>query len=141
MNFRKNIKFEKTELMLVPMIDIIFFLLSFFILTWNFARWETQMDITVPTAKESTQSRRQPGEIILNITKSGEVFLNEKQFKLEELQGLLKRISGQFPGQSIIIRADRQVEYRYVIRVLDICRLADIWNVGFATRREEDEKH
>lgn len=140
MNFRKNIKFEKTELMLVPMIDIIFFLLSFFILTWNFARWETQMDITVPTAKESTQSRRQPGEIILNVTRSGEVYLNEKKFKLEELQGLLKRISAQFPGQSIIIRADRQVEYRYVIRVLDICRLADIWNVGFATRREEDEK-
>ena len=100
MNFRKNIRVEKTELMLVPMIDIIFFLLAFFILTWNFARWETQMDITVPTAKESTQSRRQPGEIILNIARSGEVFLNEKPYRSDELLSLLKKISAQFPGQA-----------------------------------------
>ena len=139
MNFRKNLRVEKTELMLVPMIDIVFFLLAFFIMTWNFARWETQMDITVPTAKESTQSRRQPGEIILNITRSGEVFLNEKPYKPDELLSLLKKISAQFPGQAIIIRADRQVEYRYVIQVLDTCRLADIWNVGFATKREADK--
>ena len=139
MNFRKNIKAEKTELMLVPMIDIIFFLLAFFILTWNLARWETQMDITVPTAKESTQSRRQPGEIILNVARTGEVFLNEKAYARDELLSLLKKISAQFPGQAIIIRADRQVEYRYVIQVLDICRMADIWNVGFATKREDDK--
>ena len=125
---------------MAPMIDIVFLLLIFFIVTWNFARWETQMDITVPTAKESTQTRRQPGEIILNISKSGDVIVNQRKFAMPDLLNVLKSISRQFPDQSIIIRADQQVEYKYVIRVLDTCRMADIWNVGFATRREEEKR-
>lgn len=140
MNFRKTMHLPKLELQLIPMIDVIFFLLTFFILTWNLARWETQMNITVPTATESTETRRQPGEIVVNIDKGGQVLVNQKVFDQPALLTLLKSIGRQFPDQSIIIRADRGVEYRYVIQVLDVCRMADIWNVGFATRRDEETR-
>lgn len=137
MNFRKTIRLDKLEFQIAPMIGIVFLLLIFFIVTWGFARWETQMDITVPTAKEAVETRRQPGEIIVNIDKSGSLIVNQKKFTFEELLMTLKGISRQFPDQSIIIRADQHVEYQMVIRVLDICRMADIGNIGLATRREE----
>ncbi|MBV9462726.1 MAG: biopolymer transporter ExbD [Verrucomicrobiae bacterium] len=140
MNFRKRLQPRQLELQLVPMIDIILFLLTFFILTWNFARWETQMDITVPTAKESTENRRQPGEIIVNVRKDGQILVNQKAMSYDALQNILRNVARQFPGQAVIIRADREVQYQHVIQVLDICRVANIWNVGFATRREGDSQ-
>ena len=43
-----------------------------------------------------------------------------------------------FPGQPIVIRADRQTAYDHIIRVLDLCRQAEIWNISFATAMPEE---
>lgn len=104
------------------------------------ARYETELDIRVPTARQGETPKRLPGEIVLNIKENGSVILNRRAVTGEELLSILKQIVGQFPNQAVILRADEKVEYRYVIAVLDICRAADIWNVAFATAPPESAK-
>jgi biopolymer transport protein ExbD len=50
---------------------------------------------------------------------------------------MLSSVARHFPGQPVLIRADRATAYEHVIRVLDLCRQADIWNVSFATGGSE----
>ncbi|MDD2709477.1 MAG: biopolymer transporter ExbD [Verrucomicrobiae bacterium] len=137
MNFRSNLRNEPIALQLAPMIDVILFLLTFFLLTWNIARYETELDVRVPTAKKGEAPKRLPGEIVLNVKQDGRVILNRRQVEGEELLGILKQIVGQFPDQAVILRADENAEYKYVIAVLDICRAADIWNIAFSTAPTE----
>ena len=137
MNFRSQARTEPIAFQLAPMIDVILFLLTFFLLTWNLARYETELDVRVPTAKQGKSPERLPGEIVLNVKADGRVILNRRTVTYEELLGILKDIVGQFPNQAVILRADEKAEYRYVVAVLDVCRGADIWNVAFATAPEE----
>jgi biopolymer transport protein ExbD len=121
------------------MIDVILFLLTFFLLTWNVARYETELDVRVPTAKQGEAPKRLPGEIILNVKADGRVILNRREVHAEELLRILKEMAIQFPNQAVILRADEKVEYKYVIGVLDTCHGADIWNIAFATAPEQKD--
>lgn len=139
MNFRKRYRQENVGFQLVPIIDVLSVLLIFFITTYSFARFETEMDVTVPTARSSSESRRTPGEIIINVRKDGQVVLHRREISIPELQTILMRIAKNFPDQPVILRADEATPYKAVIAVLDACRQADVWNVSFATRPEEAE--
>ena len=86
-----------------------------------------------PTAKTADMSRRLPGEIIVNVLRDGQVVVNGKTLDDAGLLELLKRVVELFPGQPVLIRADRATAYEHVIKVLDMCRLSDIWNISFAT--------
>jgi len=129
---------ERPAIQMAPLIDIVFLLLIFFMSASIFYQLETEINITVPTADESTETKRAPGEIIINIRKDGTVVVNQRQMDYGELQNMLGRISELYRGQPVIIRADRQTYHKDVIRVLDICAGADIWNVSFATMKEEE---
>lgn len=137
MNFRSRTQTAPIAFQLAPMIDVIFFLLTFFLLTWNIARYETELDVRVPTARQGEEPKRLPGEIVLNVKMDGRVVLNRREVGNDELLSILKQIVAQFPDQAVILRADENAEYKYVIAVLDICRAADIWNVAFATAPQE----
>lgn len=129
---------ERPAIQMAPLIDIVFLLLIFFMSASIFYQLETEINITVPTANESTETKRAPGEIIVNIRKDGTVVVNQRQLDYGELENMLRRISELYKGQPVIIRADRQTYHKDVIRVLDICAGADIWNVSFATMKEKE---
>ncbi len=137
MNFRKRAEPERSGFQLAPMIDIVFLLLIFFIVTWNFARYETEIDIKVPTAKEGQDRRRAVGEIILNVKADGSVVLNRRALEREQLEGVLGEIAGLYPDQAVILRGDEGVPYKYIVDVLDVCRSVGIWNVAFATAKPQ----
>ena len=138
MNFRERAKPRQSEFQLAPMIDVVFLLLIFFIVTWNFARWETEIDVTVPTAKEGAESRRSIGEIIINVREDGDIVVNRQELSKQQLLTKLERIAELYPDQAIILRGDREASYDMIVRVLDICREANIWNVAFATTKPEN---
>ena len=138
MNFRGKLAQERVGFQVVPMIDILFLLLCFFVISQVFTQWEAEIDITLPTAKTSRIESRLPGEIILNLSKNGDVVVSGRTLTTDELLALLQRLAGYFPGQPVIIRADRQTAYEHLIRVLDLCRQSDIWNVSFATLQAEE---
>jgi len=98
------------------------------------------LSITVPKAKESKEAVRSPGEIIINITKDGAVIVNQRRLEDSDLQEMLKRISALFPNQPVIIRADENTYHKFVINVLNACAGANIWNISFATTKEDTKK-
>jgi len=137
MNFRQRSQPEASGFQLAPMIDIVFLLLIFFIVTWNFSRNETELDVKVPTAREGKETRRAVGEIILNVKADGSVVLNRRAMNTEELEARLIELARMYPDQAVILRGDEGVPYKYIVDVLDVCRSAEIWNVAFATSKPE----
>ncbi|CAN5334186.1 biopolymer transporter ExbD [soil metagenome] len=133
MRFRESIKAEGTGFQLAPMIDIVFLLLIFFIVTWSYARFETELDISVPAAEEGQPPDRQVGEIIVNVRKNGEIVLNGVTLTTEQLLQKLLAVSNLRKDQAVILRGDIQATYEDIVRVLDTCKSANIWNVAFAT--------
>ena len=136
MNFRpKSAPPPVLGFQVTPMIDVFCCLLIFFIVTYNFSRAETALEVKVPTAKEGKESQRPISQCILNVTADGSVILNRQTLNREQLRAKLKQLSDLYPDQAVILRGDEKVPYNYVVGVLDTCREANIWNVAFATAK------
>ena len=103
-----------------------------------FSQWETEVAITLPTAKSATIPGRMPGEIILNLNADGKVSVNGHVLSLEEVTARLSRIAENFPGQPVVIRADKTCSYETLMSLIDACRTANVWNFSLAT--EDDKK-
>ena len=138
MNFKTKANAQVPGFQMAPMIDVVFLLLCFFMASQLFSQWETEIDVTLPTASSSQVPERLPGEIIVNILEDGDVVVNRQMLDADGLTALLQRIVDLFPGQPVVIRADKRTDYEHVIKVLDACRLCDIWNVSFATGTVEE---
>lgn len=134
MNFlKKTPPAAASGIPLTPMIDVVFLLLCFFVTSQIFAQWETQMDITLPTAATGEMPQRLPGEVIINIMADGTTIVHGQPMDDARLRAMMDRLVELFPGQPVLVRADKATAYEHVVRVLDACRQADIWNISFAT--------
>ena len=120
---------------LAPMIDILLLLLSFFIISYQFTRSETELKVSVPTAQEGAESERQRGEIIINVLTDGTLRVEGATVDLPQLLDKLASIAKQFKNQPVRIRGDGKVAYQRIVEVIDTCQKAGIWNISFATQR------
>ena len=137
MNFRRNSRSHAAAVQMSSLMDVIFLLLCFFVTTSVFSQWETEISITLPTTKSATVPGRMPGEIILNLSKDGTVSVNGQTLTLAEVTERLTRIAKLYPGQPVVIRADKDTAYESLVGVIDACRTADVWNFSLATKDEE----
>ena len=135
MNLRRRIAQEPIQLQLAPMIDVIMFLLCFFLLTWNLARYEQDLDVKVPVARNGTPPKQLPGEVIINLRSDGTVELERATLTLAQLQQKLTDISQVYPDQAVVLRGAENVAYKHVVEVLDVCRASKLTNIAFATNR------
>ena len=132
MKFR-NEPLDRTEMQFAPMIDIVFLLLIFFIVTWSYARFETEIDISVPAAAEGKSPKRSIGEIIVNVKKDGAIFVEGKDTSDNELLATLTQVAREYKDQAVILRGDKETAFDHIVAVLNVCQKAGIWNVAFAT--------
>ncbi|MBK8094560.1 MAG: biopolymer transporter ExbD [Verrucomicrobiaceae bacterium] len=140
MNFRKQHSIEPTPMQLAPLVDVLFLLVIFFAVTFQYAKEEQAMDVSVPAAEAGKEKEsRTVGEIIINIKKEGEIVVNGQNYNVDELLLKLQNII-QMAGtheQAVIIRGDEITDYKHVIRVMDACQKAGIYNIAFATRKPD----
>ena len=136
-NFHRNsyVK-ELPSVQLIPLIDTLFVLLSFFMAMFLHFNFESSLDISVPTATSGADVSAPSQEIVINIQREGAIQVGQKQVDLEQLGSLLRRASQISPRQAVIVRADQKTYHERVIQVLDICAKANIWNISFATAKE-----
>jgi biopolymer transport protein ExbD len=137
MNFRKKSRGVLPTFQMTAMMDVIFLLLCFFITTSVFSQWEYEIDISLPSAQSGKVPDRLPGEIIINIAKDGRIAINQQDLTLEALKSRLDRLARYFPGQPVVLRADKDTRYQDLIKVVDTCRKADIWNFSMATSEDK----
>lgn len=139
MKFRKNQIAEPVSIQLAPMIDIVFLLLIFFIVTWNYGRRETEIEIAVPAADEGkSNTNKDVGEIVVNVKKDGSIMVEGEKLSEDQLLNKLMLIASVHKDQAVILRSDENSFYKFTINVLNICQKAGIWNVSFATRPPDE---
>ena len=139
MRFSQRNRSKAPALALTSMLDVIFLLLCFFVTVSVFSQWESEMSIKLPNAKTAEAPERLPGEIIVNLAKDGGVSVNSVKLSLEELGARLAKVAKFYPGQPVIIRADKEVRYEALVKLIDTCRASDIWNFSLATEGGEGE--
>ena len=123
---------ERPVIQMAPLIDIIFLTLVFFMTLSVFAQLESEINISVPKSQTAKEVMRSPGEIIINVTEEGKFIVNQKLIEAEELESMLIKVSSLFPDQPVIIRADEETMHKHIVRVLDACAGANIWDISFA---------
>ena len=117
---------------LTPLVDVVFLLLIFFIVSTVFVDFKRQMDISLPSSKSSLASEvLEPIKVELTVDK--QIFLNGKKIKIEDLEPALSIISSS-KKKSAIIRADKNLPYGNVIKVMGILQNAQILDIGVAVK-------
>ncbi|HEX4139833.1 MAG TPA: biopolymer transporter ExbD [Candidatus Methylacidiphilales bacterium] len=137
MNLRRRINQDPIQLQLAPMIDVILFLLCFFLLTWNLARYEQDLQVKVPEARNGAPPKGLPGEVIINVKSDGSVELERRILSLSQLKDKLTAIAQVYPDQAVVVRAAEDAEYKNVVKVLDVCAGAKLVNIDFATNKPD----
>ncbi len=125
---------------LAPMLDVVFLLLIFFVVTQTISLTEQDFTVRVPTAEnaENKDKSRAINEIIINIRENGTVIINRESFTLEQLYPKLERLVRIEKNQPVRIRFDANTKGQEIVNVLDVCRKAGIWNISFSTRKPGD---
>ncbi len=142
MNFHRN-KRPPLEINLTPMIDVVFLLLIFFMVTTTFTR-ETGLNIDLPEAK-GQQTKKNNQSITLLIDAKGQYFIStedDNRGKLVDLKKIslkkeLTHAMGNHPETPFIISADNKTPHKFVIKALDIASQVGFKHIAFATKEPE----
>ena len=135
MNLRSHAPLHHPGIQLAPLVDVLLLLLIFFLLTWNAARNENELDVRVPKASAAKEKTSPIGDVVVNVKADGNVVVNRRTLSAAELSELLKGLVQLNAEQAVVIRGDEGGAYRNVIGVLNICSEAGITNVAFATAK------
>ncbi|OGT65208.1 MAG: biopolymer transporter ExbD [Gammaproteobacteria bacterium RIFCSPLOWO2_02_FULL_47_50] len=118
---------------LTPLIDVVFILLIFFLVTASFTK-EAGIDVNRPTAQ--TAVRQERGNLIIAINKSGEIWIDNQLVDLRTIRAHVERLHAQNPEGTVIILADKESRTGTAVDVLDQVRLAGVTNVAIAAERK-----
>ncbi|OQY07396.1 MAG: biopolymer transporter ExbD [Desulfobacteraceae bacterium 4572_123] len=122
------------ELNIAPMIDMVFILLIFFLVTTSFVK-ETGMDINRPSA--STAVSREKAGILIGITNDNRIFMESREIDIRAVRANIERALAENPEGGVVIVADRESSTGTAIRVMDGCRMAGAENISLAANREK----
>ncbi|MCG8379741.1 MAG: biopolymer transporter ExbD [Proteobacteria bacterium] len=118
---------------LTPLIDMVFILLIFFLVTASFTK-ESGIDVDRPTAQ--TAIREEQGSMIIGISKDGEIWIANQQVELRAVRAHVEHLHAQNPEGTVIILADQHSRTGTTVEVLDQVRLAGVTNVSIAASNE-----
>ena len=122
------------QIYIVPMIDVIFALLTFFIMSTLYLTRSEGLPINLP--KASTAEAQKSTAVTVTIDQQGKLFLNQKPTDLKTLNGQVQKIIGTQPQTLVIINADERVSHGQVITVMDRLRLLRGVRLAIATQRK-----
>ena len=114
-----------------PLMDMVFILLIFFVVTSTFTR-ETGVDVTKPQAQTAGALNKE--NIMIAITREGTVHINERQVDLIALKDVLQQTVSKAPDREAVIIAEEGSETGTLVRVIDICTLAGVKKVSIAAQ-------
>ena len=135
MNFRKAVEEHEESFQIAPLIDIVFLLLTFFIVTGALAAQEKETPIQLPKTTAAVARARGTLDVVVNITQAGLVFINQRPYPMPRLRQLLSdvRRSARAASVSVIIRADGKALHEDVVKVIDACAAARLKDVSFVS--------
>lgn len=117
------------EVNLTPLIDMVFILLIFFIVTSSFVK-ESGIEVNRPSAQ--TAVRQERANIIIAATSSGEVWIDKRRVNVQTVRSHVERLRAENPEGSVVILADEKSQTGLLVQLMDQVRLAGVTNVSIA---------
>ena len=129
MRRRRAKKDVASEVNLTPMLDVVFIMLIFFIVTASFVK-EAGIDVTRPQA--GTAVRKERGNILIAITENDQVWMDRRQVDPRALRANIERLHAENPQGSVVIQADKNSKNGLLVQVMDAARASGVSNVSLA---------
>jgi biopolymer transport protein ExbD len=126
---RRSAADDEDEVNLTPMLDVVFIMLIFFIVTASFVK-ESGIDISRPPA--ATAERKERGNILVAITANDQLWMDGRQIDPRSLRANIERLHAENPEGSVVIQADRLSKNGLLVQVMDAARQAGVSSVSLA---------
>ena len=124
---------EENEIDLTPMLDVVFIMLIFFIVTTSFVK-EAGIEVNQPSAQ--TTQRQDKNNILNAISPEGEVWLDKQVIDIRAIRANVERLRAASPESAVVIQADEQARTGILVKVMDQVRMAGVENVAIAAQPE-----
>ena len=122
---------DEQEINITPMLDVVFIMLIFFIVTASFVK-ESGIEVDRPSAV--TAVVKEKGNILVAISETGEIWVDRRQVDPRALRANIERLHAENPKGSVVIQADRNSTTEMLIQVMDAARQAGVFNVSIAAQ-------
>jgi len=122
---------EKEEIDMTPMLDVVFILLIFFIVTASFVK-EAGIDVNRPEA--ATAVKKERANILVAISDKGDIWINKRKVDVRSVQANIERLKAENPQGSVVIQADKKSTTDTLIKVMDSARAAGVFDVSIAAQ-------
>ncbi|MEN8168218.1 MAG: biopolymer transporter ExbD [Pseudomonadota bacterium] len=118
-----------SDINLTPMLDVVFIMLIFFVVTTSFVK-ESGVEINRPSAE--TAQQQEQANILIAIRPNGEIWIEGRSVDIRAVRANIERLRAEFPEGQVVIQGDRAAQIGLLVRVMDQVRLAGITNVAIA---------
>ena len=137
MRIRETHAAEEDPINLMPLIDMVFLLLIFFLVATTFAQEEREMTIELPGTAQAKRLSAPPRQLIINVQRDGSVIVAAEKYDMKGLADLLVRVVRKEPDREVLIRADKQSLHLYFAGVADLCRQVGIGEMKIGYTAQE----
>lgn len=132
MRRRVDLDEEEAGIDITPMLDIVFIMLIFFIVTTSFVK-ETGIEVNRPDAQTAVRNER--GNILIAITESGDIWMDKRKIDVRAVRANVERMRAERPEGDVIVQADKFSRAGVMVTVMDQVRLAGVENVSIAASK------
>lgn len=122
---------EESEINITPMLDVVFIMLIFFIVTASFVK-EAGIDVNRPDAE--TAVRQERANILIAISENNEIWIDQRMVDPRALRANIERLRAENPEGSVVIQADKKSVTETLVTVMDSARQAGVYNVSIAAQ-------
>jgi biopolymer transport protein ExbD len=139
MAFRFKAEEEPIEMQLSSMVDIVFLMLIYFIVTASLKQEESELKVAIPIDPDVQQEEQvdTPEEVVIDVFETGDIYWNgqitdsAESTEMPELKGILSDLKAAYPEQAVVVRGQRDSLHKRIVAVLNACTYAGIDMISF----------
>lgn len=122
---------EESEINITPMLDVVFIMLIFFIVTASFVK-EAGIEVNRPDAQ--TAELKEKANILIAITANNQIFVDRRRVDPRAVRANIERLHAENPQGTVVIQADKESKTETLIQVMDASRQAGVYDVAIAAQ-------
>lgn len=130
---RKKAKAEDAEIDMTPMLDVVFIMLIFFIVTTSFVK---ESGVTVNKPYAPTALKKKNASIFVAIKEDGTIWVSKKEIDVKNLRGLIEDIKLENPDGQVVVQSDKRAKNGILLKTIDAIKAAGVKDVSVAARIE-----
>ncbi len=128
---------EESQIELTPMLDVVFIMLIFFIVTTSFVK-ESGIEVSRPNAASAEKQER--ASIFIAIDSDSQIWLQKRKLDIDAVRANIEKLHAESPEGAVVIQADKKSETGILVKVMDQVRLAGVQNISIAASRPSGER-